>query len=95
MNKKETQIIVSRIEQWYSRMLGYFVEDRTPLSAKYGWSKDAVPFDSRNKLKYKNITKGKSWGKEWESAWFHLSGDIKKEWRGNKLLSILISLVKV
>ena len=65
MNKKETQIIVSRIEQWYSRMLGYFVEDRTPLSAEYGWSKDAIPFDSRKKLKYKNITKGKSWGKEW------------------------------
>ena len=53
MNKKETEIVVSRIEQWYSRMLGYFVEDRTPLSAKYGWSKEAVPFADRNKLKYK------------------------------------------
>ena len=50
MNKKETKIIVSRIEQWYSRMLGYFVEDRTPLTAKYGWSKDAVPFFDRNRL---------------------------------------------
>ena len=86
MNKKETQIIVSRIEQWYSRMLGYFVEDRTPLSAKYGWSKDAVPFVNRNKLKYKNIIKGKSWGKEWESAWFQLTGDIKKEWRGKQIV---------
>ena len=86
MNKKETEIIVSRIEQWYSRMLGYFVEDRTPLSAKYGWSKEAVPFANRNKLKYKNIKKGKSWGKEWESAWFHLSGDIKKEWRGKQIM---------
>ena len=86
MNKKETQIIVSRIEQWYSRMLGNFVEDRTPLLAKYGWSKDAVPFDSRDKLKYKNITKGKSWGKEWESAWFHLTGSIKKEWRGKQII---------
>ena len=86
MNKKETEIIVSRIEQWYSRMLDYFVEDRTPLSAKYGWSKEAVPFANRNKLKYKNIKKGKSWGKEWESAWFHLSGDIKKEWRGKQIM---------
>ena len=86
MNKKETEIVVSRIEQWYSRMLGYFVEDRIPLSAKYGWSKEAVPFANRNKLKYKNIKKGKSWGKEWESAWFHLSGDIKKEWRGKQIM---------
>ena len=70
MNKKETQIIVSRIEQWYSRMLGYFVDDRTPLSAKYGWSKDAVPFVSRNKLKYKNIIKGKSGGKNGRALGF-------------------------
>ena len=86
MNKKETQIILSRIEQWYSRMLGYFVDDRTPLSAKYGWSKEAVPFVNRNKLKYKNIIKGRSWGKEWESAWFHLTGVVKKEWRGKKII---------
>ena len=71
MNKKETQIIVSRIEQWYSRMLGNFVEDRTPLLAKYGWSKDAVPFDSRDKLKYKNITKSKRYHR-----WFD-SGDVQ------------------
>ena len=55
MNKKETKIIVSRIEQWYSRMLGYFVEHRTPLSAKYGWSKEAVPFANRNEERLNTV----------------------------------------
>ena len=89
MNKKETAIIVSRIEQWNNRLKDYFVEDRTTLTSKYAWSKNAVPFSEKNKLKYKPITKGKSWGKEWDSAWFCLKGNIKKEWRGKKIIADL------
>ena len=89
MNKKETNIIVSRIEQWNSRLQGLFIEDRVSLSAKFAWSKNAVPFSEKNKLKYKPITKGKSWGKEWDSAWFCLRGNIKKEWRGKKIIADL------
>ena len=89
MNKKETAIIVSRIEQWNNRLKDYFIEDRTTLASKYAWSKNAVPFSEKNKLKYKPITKGKSWGKEWDSAWFCLNGSIKKEWRGKKIIADL------
>ncbi len=89
MNKKETAIIVSRIEQWNNRLKDYFIEDRTALTSKYAWSKNAVPFSEKNKLKYKPITKGKSWGKEWDSAWFCLNGRIKKEWRGKKIIADL------
>ena len=89
MNKKETAIIVSRIEQWNNRLKDYFIEDRTTLASKYAWSKNAVPFSEKNKLKYKPITKGKSWGKEWDSAWFCLNGQIKKEWRGKKIIADL------
>ena len=89
MNKKETAIIVSRIEQWNNRLKDYFIEDRTPLKAKYAWSKKPVLFSDRTKLKYKPIIKGKSWGKEWDSAWFCLSGEIKKEWRGKKIITDL------
>ena len=89
MNKKETNIIVSRIEQWNSRLQGLFIEDRVSLSAKFAWSKNAVSFSEKNKLKYKPITKGKSWGKEWDSAWFCLSGNLKKEWRGKKIIADL------
>ena len=89
MNKKEVAIIVSRIEQWNNRLKDYFIEDRTALTSTYAWSKNAVPFSEKNKLKYKPITKGKSWGKEWDSAWFCLSGRIKKEWRGKKIIADL------
>ena len=78
MNKKETAIIVSRIEQWNNRLKDYFIEDRTTLASKYAWSKNAVPFSEKNKLKYKPITKGKSWGKEWDSACFASMEVLKK-----------------
>ena len=77
MNEKETNIIITRIEQWYSRLQGMFVEDRLSLHAEYSWSKDPVPFANRLDKKYKSITKDKSWGKEWDSAWFRLTGKRK------------------
>ena len=90
MNKKETAIIVSRIEQWNARLKKLFIEDKISLSAKFAWSKKRLClFPKKNKLKYKPITKGKSWGKEWDSAWFCLNGRIKKEWRGKKVIADL------
>ena len=38
LNKKETAIIVSRIEQWNNRLKDYFIEDRTALTSKYAGS---------------------------------------------------------
>ena len=88
MNEKETNIIITRIEQWYSRLQGMFVEDRQSLKAEYSWSKDPVPFANRLEKKYKPITKDKSWGKEWDSAWFRLTGKKKKEWVWNKRMGV-------
>ena len=89
MNEKETNIIITRIEQWYSRLQGMFVEDRQSLYAEYSWSKDPVPFANRLDKKYKSITKDKSWGKEWDSAWFRLTGKRKKEWKGKTIVADL------
>tara|TARA_X000001036_G_scaffold64127_1_gene54740 strand:- start:3011 stop:6079 length:3069 start_codon:yes stop_codon:yes gene_type:complete len=80
MNEKETNIIITRIERWYNRLQGMLIEDRKSLTAKYSWSKNPVPFTDRLEKKYKSIQKGESWGKEWDSAWFHLVGKVKKEW---------------
>ena len=89
MNEKETNIIITRVEQWYSRLQGMFVGDRQPLKAEYSWSKDPVPFANRLEKKYKPITKDKSWGKEWDSAWFRLTGKRKKEWEGKIIVADL------
>ena len=40
-------------------------------------------------LDYKSINEGDSWGKKWESAWFHLEGDVPDDWSGETVAANL------
>ena len=89
MNQKETQIILTRIEKWYARIQTQFISDTRILDAEFGWSKDPTPFSERLNLDYKSIKEGEPWGQKWESAWFHLTGSIPKEWSGKNVVAEL------
>ena len=89
MNKKETEVIIQRIEKWYERLPTLFIYDKQILSAEFGWSKTPVPFGDRLTLDYKPIMEGEEWGQKWESAWFHLHGEIPKHWAGKSVAAEL------
>jgi len=89
MNQKETQIILTRIEKWYARIQTQFISDTRILDAEFGWSKDPTPFSERLNLDYKSIKEGEPWGQKWESAWFHLTGSVPKEWSGKNVVAEL------
>ena len=89
MNKKETEVIIQRIRNWYGRLPDLFIYDQKKFKAKFGWSKDATRFDDRMSLDYKSINEGDSWGKKWESAWFHLEGDVPDDWSGETVAANL------
>ena len=89
MNKKETKIILERIEKWYDRLPSLFVQNSQVLSAEFGWSKDPTPFSERLDLDYKPIIEGDPWGQKWESAWFHLKGQIPENWAGKSIVAEL------
>ena len=55
MNKKETEILIARIEKWYAQLPNNFVYDKIPFQAKFGWSKEKVLFRDRLTLDYKPI----------------------------------------
>ena len=74
MNKKETEVILQRIQKWYDRLPGLLIYDQRNFDAKYGWSKEPKPFNDRHSLDYRSIKEGDEWGGKWESAWFHLTG---------------------
>ena len=40
-------------------------------------------------LSYKKIKEGDSWGEKWESAWFHLKGEVPKSWSGKQIAADL------
>ena len=89
MNKKERKIILARIEKWYSKLPSLFFINEKKFKAEYGWSKKPIPYKDRADLKYKVIKEGQKWGKEWESAWFHLEGEIPHDWEGEDIYADL------
>ena len=89
MNKKETKLILERIQKWYNRLPALFIQDSQPLSAEFGWSKEPTPFSERLNLDYKPIKEGEDWAKKWESAWFHLQGKVPENWAGKSIAAEL------
>ena len=89
MNKKETEVILQRIQNWYGRLPNLFIYDEKKFEAKFGWSKEPTEFEERLSLDYKPINEEESWGKKWESAWFHLEGRVPKEWAGKTVAANL------
>ena len=89
MNKKETEVVLQRIENWYARLPDLIVFDKQNFNAEFGWSKEPTLFQDRMELKYKKIEEGESWGEKWESAWFHLTGEVPKNWSGKQVATDL------
>ena len=89
MNKKETEVILQRIEKWYKHLPSLLVFDKQPFKAEYGWSKDPTPFNDRLNLNYKPISEGDQWGGKWESAWFRLRGNLPAHWKGAPVVAEL------
>jgi len=89
MNKKETEVLINRIEKWYNRLPSLFIYDKQVLRAEYAWSKTPVPFSDRLSLDYKPILEGEKWGQKWESAWFHLQGEAPEIWSGKSVAAEL------
>lgn len=89
MNKKEIEVILQRIQNWYGRLPSLFIYDEKKFEAKFGWSKEPTKFEDRLSLDYKPINEEESWGEKWESAWFHLEGRVPEEWAGQTVATNL------
>lgn len=87
MDERERKIRIERIERAYTRM-GKMLLDRTIcLQARFALSDEPVPFGQRLELDYQATQEGKSWGKQWQSAWFVLEGSIPEGWAGEKVVA--------
>lgn len=89
MNKKETGIVLTRIERWYSRLPKLFIQNEQTFTAKFAWSKEPTPFAARQNPEYKPIKEGDAWGDKWESAWIRLTGDVPEQWAGKPVVADL------
>ena len=89
MTKEYIKLIINRINKFHEELERSFLGESINLTAKYGWCKNHVSFIDKEKLTYKPIFEGDIWGEKWDSAWFHLTGKVPKEWKNNKVVAHL------
>ena len=89
MNKKETEVVLQRIQKWYKSLYEMVVYDKRIFNAEFGWTKDHISFEDKTSLSFKTIKEGENWGEKWETAWFHLKSDIPRSFEGKTLATEL------
>ena len=56
-DKKESIILIARFQKWLIRALKNVVINKKEFKAEFAWSKEATPFNEKNKLKFRPIKK--------------------------------------
>lgn len=86
MSNFYTEIHEARINETYGRISHDIIRERVPLTAEVAVTKEPVPFDQRLSLEYRPIKLGEHWGNTWDCAWFHVTGIIPREWKGEYIV---------
>lgn len=74
-------------EEIYSRIY----QEIAPLSAEVMVTEEPVKFKDRLDYEYHNIEPGEKWGKLWDCAWFHFTGQADSKYKLEEL-SLIIDL---
>ncbi len=89
MIEKERQLYQSRVEGFLERLKSLFYPLEISLQAEFAVSELPLPFASRHNGRYRPIEVGEKWGEAWQVAWFHIMGQVPKEWRGRYVVARL------
>jgi len=90
MNKKEEQVIITRIDRFIDRLADRIPGESVTFEVEYSWRGEVYePFLPKTEKQYQPIFEGDVWGQKWETAWFHLRGSVPEDWRGNKVVARL------
>ena len=77
MFQEQKKLFSERIDRFQNRLKEFIYEDSIALTAEYAKADSITEYQGA----YQPITKGTTWGKNWERAWFHISGNVPTEWK--------------
>lgn len=89
VTEKQWPVAIARIDQCISRIEKRCLSGAVPLKARVARCGDPVPFAGRLALAYAPIREGEHWGGTWDSAWFHIVGQVPPEWAGSHVVAHL------
>ena len=76
---------MNTIRVFTEELAGKFHTEYGNLQCQAAVTKEIVPFEKRLSLSYHPVSVGEKWGENWESAWFHVTGDIPEHWDKTKV----------
>ena len=85
----EERIYLSRIDQARTRLRSRYITESVPFNAtvaKLGAHQRPL-FKDRPKSGYAPIMEGAEWGRDWSTAWFHLTGTVPAAWAGREVVA--------
>ena len=90
MRREKTRLYENRVRKFLARLQGGLVfTDRAPLEAECCRSTDPVAFENRLDGSFQAIRQGEVWGETWDSAWFHVTGQVPVGWKGGRVVAHL------
>ncbi len=89
MFEKERKLYEQRIEVFLKRLPGLYYENELEMKTEMCAFNPIVPFEERLNGKYTPVKHGDTWGKNWDRAWFHVTGAVPAEWRGKHVVALL------
>ena len=89
MFQEEVNFYMNRMNVFYKRVRDQIYSSRMPLNCEYAATKDPVAYKDRLSLDYKPIQRNEVWGKNWDSAWFHVTGSVPAEYAGKELMFLM------
>lgn len=91
MHKTRQNHSIDRIKRFIDRLKKNILTQQIPLEAEYFLTPDQahIKYEDRLKGEYKKIAEGENWGTQWDSAWFHISGEVPAEWAGKTVVANL------
>ncbi len=87
MHKEKIKLLEKRIDVFYQWLKQQIIVKTIPLKVEFYRTELPCTFDDRLNGEYVSINEGEQWGKEWESAWFHLTAEVPEEWKNQNVVA--------
>ena len=84
MLDSQFQELASRLQVFYGRSEEDMYTEYAPLEMQVAVTDEPVPWGGRLSLSYRPVGEGESWGRDWQSGWFHLTGRVPESWAGRE-----------
>lgn len=80
MFTEKLNIFQNKVKFFYNCLKRDYVKEAIDLEAEYCLSDEPVTFEEKNACRFKSVKPGDIWGRGWQCAWFHLTGEIPAKW---------------